>query len=78
LTTKFLRRAACALAVEKCQRKPERSLRLRLGEDAWWETDNNKLHDGDPFDKSTRDEPRVHHDALEFPDGTIVLPDGTA
>jgi hypothetical protein len=31
------------------------------------------------FRQVNKDEPRVHHDALEFPDGTsVLLPDGTS
>src|SRR5262249_32785380 len=36
------------------------------------EDENGKLQDGN-LSADQQDQPRMHHDALEFPDGTIVL-----
>ena len=38
----------------------------------WWKTKTIN-HQTAIFRQINKDEPRVHHDALEFPDGTIVL-----
>jgi hypothetical protein len=36
----------------------------------WLEGENNKLQHGD-LSAINKDVPRVHHDALEFPDGCV-------
>jgi hypothetical protein len=38
----------------------------------WLEDENNKLQDGD-LSTNQQGRTQVHHDALEFPDGTFVL-----
>jgi hypothetical protein len=38
----------------------------------WLEGEHNKLQHGDLW-QINKDLPRLHHDALEFPDGTCVL-----
>src|SRR5262245_24994309 len=45
---------------------------MRLVSPLWLQGQNNKLQDGD-LRQIDKDVPRVHHDALEFPDGTLVL-----